>query len=345
MDTETHKQIEDQAAVWLARRDASSWSPDDEARLHEWIGASVAHRVAFLRLEAAWNQAGRLKALGAGLPAGVAPPRGKWRHSPFYRLRPSTRSGEQSLPASAERSRHSWSRRRIALAGAAASLIAITAVSVFLMSRLGGEQYSTPVGGMAAVPLRDGSQVTLDTASRIRVELRPRERRVDLLGGEAFFVVAKDPRRPFVVQAGNARIVAVGTQFSVRSDHGGLRVVVTQGTVRLDTDLILLHAGSIARVTERGVQVERASSAQLERLLSWREGYLTFHETTLADAVAEFNRYNIHKISIADPRVARIRVSGTFRPTHVQAFVRLLGEGFSVRAIQTDENTTMLVLP
>jgi len=373
MDAGTHKLIEDQAAAWLAKRDAGHWSADEEAQLRQWIDISVAHRVAFLRLEAAWNQARRLKALGAGLPAGMTPSRGKWRKSPFFALRLPARSLQPLGEARA--SRHAASgagtrallRPRIRLFAAAASLLLITAAAIFLENSLGGQQYSTPVGGLASVPLADGSDVTLDTASRIRVQLWRSQRRVHLMGGQAFFVVAKDPTRPFVVEARGIRVVAVGTQFSVRLDRGVVRIVVTEGTVRLEpasaprgsggepslrgvfeeirgptrSEFRKLTAGTVARVTGRGVLVEKESSAELAGILSWREGYLTFHEASLAEAIAEFNRYNARKITIADPRVADILISGTFRPTHVAAFVRLLASGFSVRAIDRGDTTTL----
>jgi len=93
----------------------------------------------------------------------------------------------------------------------------------------GGTRYSTPVGEIASVPMRDGSKVTLNTDSQIRVTLTDSERRVDLKYGEAFFEVSKDPKRPFVVNAGGKRVIAVGTQFSVRRDANDIQVVVTEG--------------------------------------------------------------------------------------------------------------------
>ncbi len=356
----THKQIEDRAAAWLAQRDAGDWTAEDEAQLRQWIGASFAHRVAFLRLEAVWNRAARLKALGAGLPAGMAPSRGKWHESPFFGPRAAHRA------ASAQGTLRALLRPSI-LFSAAASLLLISAAAVFLENSFGGQQYSTPVGGLASVPLADGSDVTLDTASRIRVQLWRNERRVQLLRGQAFFVVAKNARRPFVVEAGASKVVAVGTQFSVRRDRDVLWIAVAEGTVRLESanapfdtrggsalraiaaggrdavrpQLRQLTAGTVARVTDRGILLKMESPEELEGILSWREGHLTFHEVTLAEAIAEFNRYNTHKIAIADPRVAGILISGTFRPTHVGAFVRLLASGFSVRAVDRGDTTTL----
>jgi transmembrane sensor len=374
MGAENHREVEDQAAAWLAKRDAGDWSSKDQARFRAWLEASVAHRVGFLRLEAAWVQARRLKALAAGLPPGSIPDRETWLDNPFFSARLPGGSAERghegsewtvrpaparsSVPAGSGAAQSVSAPRFRRLAAAAGVLLAIV-LAAFIVDEVRGQQYSTPVGGIASVPLQDGSEVTLDTASRVRIELGRRERYVDLMGGEAFFVVAKDARRPFVVAANGKRVVAVGTQFSVRSDPGELRVVVTQGTVRLEgvgrspgqgrrsapSDTMLLAAGMVARITNGTATIDKDSPSELEAALSWRRGYLTFRDVTLASAVAEFNRYNMHKITVADPRIAAIHISGTFRPRHPAAFVRLLAEGFAVRAIETGDTTTLSAGP
>jgi transmembrane sensor len=200
--------------------------------------------------------------------------------------------------------------------------------------------YSTPVGGIASVPMSDGSKVTLNTDSKIRLDVTKTQRLVELEQGEAFFDVAKDPSRPFIVTAGSKRVVAVGTKFSVRREHNELQVFVTEGRVRVEDvaapssehdALLTLSAGSLARGEDDALLVQQQTVPEIERHLSWRTGYLIFRDTPLADAVAEFNRYNSQQLVIDDPRVAEIRVSGKFRPTQYEAFGRLMQEGFSVR--------------
>jgi transmembrane sensor len=331
MDSRT---IEDQAVAWLIRRDGADWTEEDAAQLAAWLDASTAHRVAFLRLEVGWDQSERLAALGAGKPPGVVPARGAWRVSPFFELRQAT--------TAASKKQH----RMKPLVALAASLLVGVAVGAYFVLLHGGDRYTTPIGGTASIPLRDGSNITLNTASKIRIAVTDRERRVELDHGEAYFEVAKDPSRPFVVVAGDKRVVAVGTRFSVRRDEDEVRVVVTEGKVRFESTIAplshepgnessaapLLVAGAIARASDAAVLVETTPLQRAEEILSWRSGYLTFDETPLADAVAEFNRYNERKIFIQDPAVAALRINGKFRPTNAEAFIRVLRAGFGIEA-------------
>ena len=326
--------IEQRAAEFLGRRDAGEWSAQDQARLDAWLAASTAHRIAYLRLELTWESAGRLRALGAGLAPGTVPPPEEWKQSPFFNSLP-----EELLPAPDPQGHDDTPRpRRSAWRWALAASVVLALVGAATFWKLGprGDRFSTPIGQIASVPLRDGSHITLNTASAVDIDLTPTERLVTLEHGEAFFQVAKDPSRPFVVQVGDKRVVAVGTQFSVSRDGDDVRVVVTEGTVRFEKQSTVapvpLPAGTIAREAEGDLLVEKASVPQAEEAVSWRRGYLTFHETPLSDAVAQFNRYNARQISISDPAVASIRISGTFRPTNSDAFVRLLREGFSIQA-------------
>lgn len=173
----------------------------------------------------------------------------------------------------------------------------------------------------------------------LHVSLSAVERGVQLERGEAFFDVAKDPRRPFIVHAGALRVTAIGTKFSVRREADQLRVVVTEGRVQVaksdhggQMPVAQLAAGNIAHTQGEGILVQQQPLSRLEELLSWRTGFIIFHDTPLAEAVAEFNRYNSRTIVIDDPAVAAMRISGNFRTTNGAAFVRLLEAGFPIRA-------------
>lgn len=362
-------QIEERAAAWLVKRDSGQWTAEDEHEFAEWLAESSANEVAFIRLEAVWDQTLRLKALGAGIPPGLVPPPNAWRLSPFVDEAGDSRNHD-ALDSGAGLS----SRRRGVLAVAATVLVVIASGGVWYL-RSQGPIYQTAVGGIASVPMSDGSNVTLNTDSAIRVAVTEAQRRVELDRGEAFFQVAADPNRPFVVNAGKKRVIAVGTKFSVRrTDDGGVRVVVTEGKVRVEDASIvdvlrsrksskgatnvadssipkaangevLVTAGTVARTIDDGVLVQRRDEAQVEDYLSWRTGFLTFREIPLRDAVAEFNRYNERKITIADPAVAEMPISGKFRTTNFEAFIRLLEDGFPVHALRTSEGIVLTDRP
>jgi transmembrane sensor len=233
--------------------------------------------------------------------------------------------------------------RKLALSAAAALLLAVGG-GLYLVFAPTGERYATPVGGFASVPMPDGSNVTLNTDSQIRIALTDTERRVELGHGEAFFEVSKDPKRPFVVRAGDKRVIAVGTKFSVRREGDDIEIVVTEGKVRVQDGAagqdsrvggsadVFLTPGSIARADDAGVLVQRRTLPEAEEHLGWRTGWLMFRDQGLAEAIAEFNRYSARKIVIQDPAIASLKIEGNFRATNVEAFVRLLESGFPVRA-------------
>jgi transmembrane sensor len=204
--------------------------------------------------------------------------------------------------------------------------------------------YRTPLGGVASVPMTDGSTITLNTDSEVRVALNDRERHVRLDQGEAFFQVAKDASRPFIVGVDGTRVIAVGTAFSVRRDSDEVLVVVTEGEIKIESDdrgTVHVPAGNLARSGRDKTTVEPKPASELDAALSWRTGFLVFRETPLALAAAEFNRYNARKIVIGDDRVGAIRLSGKFRSTQHDAFIRLLEAGFPVRVQQAGDQVIL----
>lgn len=381
---DSHRQVERAAADWLARRgDAGRpWTAADQAALDAWLSASAAHQVAYIRLETVWRQADRLKALGAGVPAGEVPEKAVWRQSPFFAhrglgapaaARPEPASVQAPAPSAAgavqdlaglqfRGRRESPARRRgLRLAGAAAGVLLAATLCLG-----GGYWYAAPteqlefrtaLGDVREVSLPDGSEAMVSSDTRLQVTLTRRARRIELQHGEAYFHVAPDARRPFAVQAGEIRLTAVGTRFAVRADigeggsgvEGAVRVVVTEGVVRLEaggaappgSPPALLTAGAMATVRGGEIQVESGSPEQAEQRLGWRTGEVVFSATPLAEAAAEFNRYNARRIVIEDPALAQMRVDGGFRIHNVDGFVRLLEVAFDVDAEYADDRVVL----
>jgi|SRR5665213_1033 len=335
-------QIEEAAAAWFAKREGGDWQPADQAQLDAWLEAATAHRVAFIRILTAWERAGRLNALGAGVAPGTFPPRDSWRFAPAP-------VGSVTVTESSDpRRQPRWRLSRGLRVIAALWLIAIVAGAAWYFSIDRTNVYRTAIGASYKVPLSDGSSVTLNTDTQVHVEFARRERRVKLDRGEVFIDVAHDPGRPFVVAVADKRITAIGTQFLVRRQSDDIRVLVTQGRVQIEpvgssrnAAPTLLGPGFEARMTQSVLLIDHPASSQIEQVLSWRTGHLLFRDTTLADAVAEFNRYTTRKVVIANPAIAGIRIGGSFRSDNIEAFLWLLQSGFPIKVEQRSDRIVL----
>lgn len=338
---------ERKAAEWLARHDSGAWTGEDRQALEAWLAECTSHRVALLRLRAAWGEAGRLQALAAGWPEGSVPGRGQWSS---WAAGGAGWSGA-TVPAVPDLREVAFAPR----AGAPRPRVRRTqALAVVLLLaggagwgawwQLGGRHeadYASAVGEVREVALADGSRAILSSDSRLQVRMDRRERHLALARGEAFFEVARDPVRPFVVEAGGHRATAIGTHYAVRRDADTLRVVVTEGRVRLESEpgadghtrpVSLLPAGSVATAGRNGVLVRSLALEDAQRYLEWRQGFLAFDDVPLTQAAAEFNRFNSRRLELADPAVGGLRIGGNFRWSNLDGFVGLLERGFPVRA-------------
>lgn len=300
--------IEQEASRWLAVRDAGATTPADDEALERWLAADIRHRVAWLRMEAAWRRTDRLKD-----------------------LRPLDRDVDADLlktPLSA-------TRRAWPFAAAAALLLAM-GVGGFWMARQNDWQtYETRIGGFSRIVLEDGSVVDLNTNSAVRVRLGA-VRELRLTRGEGRFQVAHDASRPFVVEAADAAVRAVGTAFTVRlRDASRVEVLVSEGKVAIAAPHVPesppLAAGQAALVQADGMSVSEVAPQLLERRLAWTSGRLEFRGEPLADAIDEFNRYNQRQIRLADPALGALRVGGNFKATDPESFAAALASAFKLR--------------
>ncbi len=265
----TPSDIEAQAAEWLVRRESAAFGSADQAELDAWTSADPRHRAAFVRLEAAWRRADRLRGLK---PLDGTVDEDLLSRSPFARIEeypaaagtrdsridPAAASAEDLLEKSAVRrlaadafsvpavEESTPPRRRWLVPLAAAAILALVGIGAGLwlsMQRSDGwERYATEYGVFTRIVLADGSVVHLNTNSQIRARLLPDHREVVLERGEALFKVAHDPNRPFDVQAAGTVVRAVGTEFSVRlrersektDGQKDVEVLVKEGRVAID---------------------------------------------------------------------------------------------------------------
>lgn len=206
----------------------------------------------------------------------------------------------------------------------------------FLILHLQPQAYETEVGARQIVRLSDGSVLRLNTESRVEVRFSHGERRLVLRRGEAFFEVAHDVTRPFIVVAGDTRVRALGTKFDVRRTDGATQVTLAEGRVEVARPGRQQRWTLVPnqRITLNGAPPvpERADAAMAT---SWTEGRLRFQETPLVDAIAEVNRYSRTKIALEARHVEDDRVSGVFDTGDTEAFVSAVTEIFGLTASAT----------
>lgn len=308
--------IEEQAALWVLRREDPFWSASDQEALDAWLGQSAAHKAAYWRLQQGWRDI---------------------LAEPDDRLVPAAPTGlRRWIPAAAA-------------ASLAAGLVALTFVdrlsSDYTSERVAEEQFETSRGERKLAALADGSTVELNTASSLRTAVGGRSREVWLDRGEAFFSVTKRDGARFVVHAGERAITVLGTKFNVRRDDGRLIVSVVEGRVMLQdangeaTGRSAIVMGGDTAIVEGSLTTVTAGAADRVRdALAWRDGMLIFDRITLSEAAAEFNRYNKKPIIVTDAAAAGLEIGGTFKWSNVDAFARLLGEAYGLR-IEDDGRT------
>jgi transmembrane sensor len=309
--------IEIYAADWVAaRRNRKDWTEERQAELDAWLTRSLAHRVAYLRIDATWRRTDRLAALRRPMrePAdGGAPRRALWM-------------------------------RIVAVVG----LVVVTGVFVGnYITRPRAQLIETPRGGQERLTLADGSQLELNTDTAVRVDLDAHIRAVELVQGEVYFQIKHDAARPFVVTVAKHRIVDLGTKFLVRMTPQALQVALVEGSARLESasdrhpHAVVLSPGDVAVATADATHISKKSKRELSESLAWQRGSIVFHNERLADAAAEFNRYGGPQLIVADPDAAKLMINGTFLTTGAEDFAGITHEIFGLRVEHQNGNLVL----
>jgi transmembrane sensor len=200
------------------------------------------------------------------------------------------------------------------------------------------------------VPLADGSVVTLNTATEIRLHFSADRRGVELVSGQANFEVAKDASRPFVVTAGGSEVRAVGTQFDVYKTADKVTVTLIEGKVAIKEAPVEAGAGALEVNLAAGEQLSyetktgavRRASADIPRVSAWRTRKLDFSDTPLTDAIAEANRYSRVQIQLDAPELQSARISGTFEAGRSDLFVEGLQTYFQLNVDRSADHRIVL---
>lgn len=332
--------IESEACAWLAQVDGGAMSEGDMRALREWIGRSPLHRRTFERMAAHFVLL----------------------HDPLDILEP---AGNPPEEAARQRRLPRLAPTFIGLAAAAAAAIfGIYLAAPPLLDRsapagfaAASDIHISRVGEQKTVGLADGSELMLNTNTRVRVTLSETERAVELIKGEALFEVAKDPDRPFRVYTPHGVVKAIGTVFTVRVDDNAVEVVVEEGVVELAQPEpeetgpgrstggpapTRLSSGKLATMSAGVRAITELDGRSMGRKLAWRQGMLVFDFDPLGYVVEEVSRYTDVKIVISDPKILSLPIGGNFRVGETDALLDALEKGFGIRVERVGDGLVYL---
>ncbi len=343
------KAIQEEAALWVVRMEQQALSDQETRELKSWLKASPVHAQIFRETVEVFGRADILMVLSELLPL-----------EPVKESQPRQRL-----------------RRSYFLAVAACVMALVTTLSVLTWQGVSNPvdndqrdmaSYETGVGGRKVVVLSDGSTITLNTNTLLDIRFDEHFRRLVLNRGEAYFEVAKNPNRPFIVYAGDGQTTAVGTAFSVYKRQDVVEVTVTEGKVTVQSDraildalpdspmddalsgggspitAVLVQSGQVAIYDDDKIigQVETVEPTVMVRKLIWQQGMLAFEAEPLEDVIAEFSRYSQLEIIIADDQLKAVKVDGYFKSDDITGMLNSLQYNFGVEITRLDDNRISL---
>ncbi|QKV54164.1 FecR family protein [Comamonas antarctica] len=315
-------------AGWYVRREQPGWTAADEREMQAWLEADPRRRDIMDAMRQTVQLAGQLP-----------------EHRPeTYGRRAAAVPAVP--PAARQAARRPWftpARRRSLAPVLAAGCMALAVAGWFRWDNTAGYQLAlaTGPGETRSVDLPDGSQIALNTGTSVQVRYYPRRREVAMAGGEAFFRVAADASRPFTIDSADSRVRVVGTAFNVRAAPQQLAVQVLEGKVEVQPrrsqpadPVLLLGAGT-------GVDIDpstgRYASLRVapEEVGRWRTGQIQFSRTSLQDIAQELGRYLGKTITIADPGLGSLTISGFLMTSSAEDFLQALPDVVPVRVDKT----------
>jgi len=318
----------EEALRWFGVLKDPKASDDDRRAFSLWLKEKPEHETAWRNAQRVWMRVGKIGPAFANSPQATVvipePSTVVMKRPPPLRADPALRPITLHRPPP---------RRRRGLLMAAVAAVCVAAPAGALLWRPGLlADHATAIGERRTVTLADGSSVELAGASSISVDFAPAVRRVVLREGEAFFKVAVDADRPFVVEADAMRVRALGTSFDVKLGDGSVTIAVSEQSVEVTI------RGSPPVVVDSGRQVraDRGSlgdvrEADLERVEAWRQDRLAFHETPLGDVVADLQRYRTGLIVLTGARLGDIPVSAAFETGQADAAIDTLAATLPIR--------------
>lgn len=354
------------AAEWLIRLGDPDLRDEDIDAWNAWMEASPLHARAFEDIHLLWHAAGEvgsedvlaersrtaattdmhslqdLEEVGTTASSTLAADSaGSGVSNATFRPRSTTRQPRVNRRRSLV--------RRWGLMAASVAALAVLAIGWEMRERATPStapelHFAADIGMPRHVELPDGSVLELDAASEVVVQYGAQRRQLELLRGQAYFSVEKDPSRPFEVRAGGVMAQALGTRFSVARRNDGVRVVVVEGHVQV-SDLRANVEGVANKVVQlvaeqeaaivNGFGMEGPRSIDAASAIAWQKGNVIYRGEPLGNVVADLNRYSQVPILLEDRHLAGLPVTGRWSTTNVDLWLESIAQVLSLSVVRT----------
>jgi transmembrane sensor len=335
-------EIKQQAGEWLIKIDQGKLSEFEEIQFQEWISLSSFHKQYMEKLAKNWDSMTIMQELGELFPL-------------------------DSFNASLGAKENAANKPILTLTNSLAfcSVFFIcTFIFLFMPNEttLPPQYFATDIGQQANFNLSDGTTLTLNTNTKVEVDFSGDLRKIKLMKGEANFDVAKNPKRPFVVYAGDGVVWAVGTSFNVKYALDKIDVVVSEGVVKVFSYVqdsmqlpklshidnatateakmeleAIVTAGQKVSYREKIIESKELESELMEQDLAWQSGVLLFNDDTLEQALVEIGRYTDKQLVITDQSIKDLMIGGRFKTNDVLSLLESFSVVFDIKVTQYDD--------
>lgn len=370
LETEISPQVDAEANEWFLRIRAGGLSEQELSAWRLWLEKDPVCENAFNQVEALWRDLDDVseipfpddRALQADLYDGEESV-SHWLQSSRGEVAASGSSPDRSLSKRFSRVLSPLFRPASLWAMAGTASMAVAVLVFVVMSdapapTLKLESYQTAHAEHRQITLRDGSEIELGAETILTVSFSDGARDVNLVRGEAYFLITPDKSRPFTVQMGGAFVQVVGTEFNIDRDGLGSTVTVVEGHVRVaderkyldgfriskaaaSQDFVELLAGDQVVVDNSGA-LGGVNKVDADSAVAWREGLLVFINESMEDVVSELNRYSERRIILANTSVGSIEFTGTVDKTRINEWLTSLGKAYPINVSVIDEKTVLL---
>ncbi|MFT7558255.1 MAG: transmembrane sensor [Flavobacteriales bacterium] len=340
--------IRSEASEWVARLDRGLNQSEQDA-LQSWMALSDTHKNCLFEMTKLWDDMDCLARLAALFPEHSS--KSTITAKPRYKYAFIAMAASITLAIMATLS---FNTRIVN------QLVPAQIAQIFGLKSTDKDIYETSIGEYSTVTLTDGSLLTLNTDTLVKVGYNDDSRLLYLLRGEIHIKVSHDKARPLSVMAGQKVVQAVGTAFNVQlTDDKKVELIVTDGKVLVaetgDNDVfeniapLALPAASLAVSKGEKIildggnkQVDKINTIDIEASLSWRQGNIVFSGETLEEALLEIGRYTDVKFHVQDENIKSVRIAGMFKAGDVSGLLIALKENFNIDSDKTSGNIVQL---